>query len=171
MDPAWEAPAAADSAESSTSVLSLRPPPGDQIPRALVSSFFRSVITEDAAGLGELFTSDATEAAAGPRGPASAALEPWKARLRHGQYRRLANEIVYQDGDIETYRYEDLELAALGRPARPPDMQRSELLVRVPIRNARAGGDRLFGDEITFVLRRSGSRWRIRQIIEEFQLP
>jgi hypothetical protein len=50
-------------------------------------------------------------------------------------------------------------------------MARSDLLLRVPMLVVRAGSDRAFGDEMLFLLRRGGDRFRIRQIMEDFQMP
>ena len=106
-------------------------------------------------------------------GGAVGALDHWRARLRRGQYRKLASEIVYQDPDVETYRYDDLNPSgeATQRPPRPASMDRADLLLLVPILTTRVGSDRVFGDEMRFVLRRDGSRLMIRQILEEFQMP
>ncbi len=91
--------------------------------------------------------------------------------MRHFRYRSLANEVLYQDADVELYRYDDLETFAVGRPQRPAEMARTDLLLRVPMLVVRAGSDRAFGDDLLFLLRRDKDRFRIRQIMEDFQLP
>jgi hypothetical protein len=91
--------------------------------------------------------------------------------MRHFRYRTFSGEVLYHDADIEFYRYDDLETIAVGRPERPPEMSRSDLLLRVPMLVVRAGSDRAFGDEILFLLRRDKDRFRIRQTTEDFQLP
>ena len=47
----------------------------------------------------------------------------------------------------------------------------TDVLLRVPLLVVRAGNDRVFGDEMVFLLRRDKGRYRIRQLIEDFQLP
>ena len=95
----------------------------------------------------------------------------WRGRLRQFHYRALASDVLYQDADIELYRYDDLETPLPGRPFRPPEMARTDVLLRVPLLIVRAGNDRVFGDEMVFLLRRDKGRYRIRQLIEDFQLP
>jgi len=103
--------------------------------------------------MGEATAAPLTRGGGGGTGGAIGALDHWRARLRRGQYRKLASEIVYQDPDVETYRYDELSVAGTERPARPAAMDRTDLLLRVPILTTRVGSDRLFGDEMRFVLR------------------
>ena len=91
--------------------------------------------------------------------------------MRHFRYRTLASEVLYQEADIELYRYEDLETPLPGRPLRPADMATTDVLLRVPILVVRAGNERVFGDDILFHLRRDKSKYVIRRLIEDFQLP
>jgi hypothetical protein len=46
-----------------------------------------------------------------------------------------------------------------------------DVLVRVVIATPRVGRTRLFGDEITFLLRPSGGAYKIIEMVEDFQLP
>ena len=91
--------------------------------------------------------------------------------MRHFRYRAVASELLYQEGDIELYRYEDLDPPLPGRAIRPPEMGPTDVILRVPILVVRAGSDRVFGDEMLFHLRRDKRRYLIRQVIEDFQLP
>ncbi len=136
----------------------------------MVAAFFRAVVTEDIEALASLITTDAT-APIKARGGAMGIADLWRSRLRQFRYRTLAADVLYQDTDVELYRYDDLETVLPGRPFRPPEMARNDLLLKVPLLVVRAGNDRVFGDEMLFLLRRDKSRYHIRQLIEDFQLP
>ena len=170
VDPSPELPPAVEAAEPSSALVALRPPLPEKAARSVVAAFFRAVVSEDLDALADLTTSDAS-APNKVRGNAASITDHWRGRMRHFRYRSLAGEVLYQDADIEFYRYDDLETIAVGRPPRPPEMAQSDLLLRVPMLVVRAGSDRAFGDEIFFLLRREKDRFRIRQIMEDFQLP
>lgn len=179
VDPSPEFPAATDDgvtrasagdAELAAALVALKPPLPDKLARSVVSSFFRAVVTEDIDAIGALATVDATTPLKA-RGGAMGIADVWRSRLRQFRYRTLAGEVLYQDADVELYRYDDLEAVLPGRPFRPPEMARTDLLLRVPLLVVRAGNDRVFGDEMLFLLRRDRGRYRIRQLIEDFQAP
>jgi hypothetical protein len=170
VDPSPELPTAAEAADKGTGIVALKPPLPDRAARALVAAFLRAVVGENVEALSELVTSDATVTARGRTG-APSLLDHWRARMRHFRYRALASEILYQEADIELYRYEDLETPLPGRPLRPPEMAPTDVLLRVPILVVRAGSDRVFGDDILFHLRRDKGKFVIRQLVEDFQLP
>jgi len=170
VDPSPELPAAAESADKGSGLVALKPPLPDRAARALVAAFLRAVVSENVEALSELVTNDATVSARGRTG-APSLIDHWRARLRHFRYRTLASEILYQEADIELYRYEDLEVPLPGRPLRPPEMTVSDVVLRVPILVVRAGSERVFGDDILFHLRRDKERYVIRQLVEDFQLP
>jgi len=67
---------------------------------------------------------------------------------------------MYRPQDIEIYARE--ELGVSGRPSRPNSMAADDLFVRIPVATQRVGADVLFGDEIRLLLRRDGSRYKIR---------
>jgi hypothetical protein len=170
VDPSPELPRAVETAEPASTLVALKPPLSEKAARALVAAFFRAVVAEDVEALADLTTPDAS-APSRSRGSSAGIVDHWRGRMRHFRYRTLANEVLYQDADIEVYRYDDLETLLVGRPPRPPDMTPSDLLLRVPMLVVRAGSDRAFGDEIFFLLRRDKDRFRIRQILEDFQMP
>jgi hypothetical protein len=188
VDPSPELPAAVDeSAAKSVSeqagsrrgaavppLVALKPPLPDKLARMVVADFFRAVVTKDpdevASEIARLSTTDATTPVRA-RGGALGLQDIWRTRVRQFRYRTLANEVLYQESDIELYRYDDLETPLPGRPFRPPEMNRTDVLLKVPLLVVRAGNDRVFGDEIQFLLRRDKGRYRIRQLIEDFQLP
>jgi hypothetical protein len=170
VDPSPELPAATEAIDRASGIVALKPPLPDRAARAVVAAFFRAVVAENVEALSELTTSDATLSAKGRTGSPSV-VDHWRARQRHFHYRELANEILYQDADVELYRYEDLETPLPGRPLRPPEMTPSDILLRVPLLVVRAGSERVFGDDILFHLRRDKEKYLIRQLIEDFQLP
>jgi len=170
VDPSPELPPSLDVAEPSSSLVALKPPLPVKAARSAVAAFFRAVVAEDTEGLSDLLTPDAN-APNKSRGVAPGLLDVWRGRLRHFRYRALAGEALYQESDIEFYRYDDLETLVPGRPLRPVEMTRADLLLRVPMLVVRAGSDRVFGDDILFLLRRDRDRFRIRQLVEDFQLP
>jgi hypothetical protein len=170
VDPSPELPQAVEIGEPGAALVALKPPLPEKAARSVVAGFFRAIVTEDLEALADLATPDAS-APNRNRGSAASIVDHWKGRMRHFRYRTLANEVLYQDADVELYRYDDLETLVVGRPPRPPEMARSDLLLRVPMLVVRAGSDRAFGDEILFLLRRGDGRFRIRQIMEDFQMP
>jgi hypothetical protein len=170
VDPSPDLPPAVDVGEAEAALVALKPPLPERAAQSVVAAFFRAVVTEDLEALSDLATPDASTPNRG-RGSAASILDHWRGRMRHFRYRSLAGEMLYQEADVELYRYDDLETLAVGRPARPPEMARSDLLLRVPMLVVRAGSDRAFGDEILFLLRRDKDRFRIRQIMEDFQMP
>jgi len=170
VDPSPELPEAAQSGDASSALVALQAPLPEKAARAVVAAFFRAVVAEDLEALADLTTPDASTPSKA-RGGSSGVLDHWRGRMRHFRYRSLANEVLYQDADVELYRYDDLETIAVGRPQRPAEMARTDLLLRVPMLVVRAGSDRAFGDDLLFLLRRDKDRFRIRQIMEDFQLP
>ena len=170
VDPSPELPVATEATEKATGIVALKPPLPDRAARTVVAAFFRAVVAENVEALTELSTSDATLSAKGRTG-APSLVDHWRARLRHFHYRVLAGEILYQEADIELYRYEDLETPLPGRPLRPAEMTASDVLLRAPVLIVRAGNERVFGDDILFHLRRDKGKYLIRQVLEDFQLP
>jgi hypothetical protein len=170
VDPSPELPAAAEAADKVSGIVALKPPLPDRAARGTVAAFLRAVVGENVEALSELAASDATVTARGRTG-APSLVDHWRARMRHFRYRTLAGEVLYQEADVEVYRYADLETPLPGRPLRPPDMAPPDVLLRVPILVVRAGSERVFGDDILFHLRRDKGRYVIRQLIEDFALP
>jgi hypothetical protein len=170
VDPSPELPKPAEGAETAQALVALKPPLPEKAARSVVAAFFRAIVSEDLEALSDLATPDAN-APSKSRGSSASIVDHWRGRMRHFRYRTLASEVLYQEADVEFYRFDDLETLLVGRPQRPPEMTRSDLLLRVPMLVVRAGSDRAFGDEIVFLLRRDRDRFRIRQVLEDFQMP
>jgi hypothetical protein len=170
VDPAAELPASSDAEKTLEPVVVLRPPVPEKAVEAVISDFFRSIAANDMDKLADLLTSDAG-ATARWKGAAPGLLDFWRTRTRRLSYKKISPDLVYDPAQVEIYRYDDLATAKPGRPLRPHVMIRSDLLARVPIATVRVGHERLFGDEILFVLRRDQGALRIREAAEDFQLP
>jgi hypothetical protein len=170
VDPAPGLPPSSDTSMTREPIVVLQPPLPDKAVLAVLSAFFRSIASDDLDTMADLLTSDAGTTAKW-KGSAPPLLEHWRARMRRLPYKKVAPDLVFSPAQVEIYRYDDLAAARPGRPVRPPIMIRSDLLARVPIATARVGHDRLFGDEILFLLRLDRGRLRIREAAEDFQLP
>jgi hypothetical protein len=168
-EPAAELPAPAETQPVGAPVVSLRPPLPDRAALRLVASFFRAAVTENLDALAELVTADA--AVPNKTNGTQPHIDFWRARMRQLHYQPLANELLYQERDVELYRYADLDGPLPGRPARPAVMSPADVLVRVPLRVTQSATERLFGSDLTFVLGPDRERFKIRQIVEDFQLP
>jgi len=170
VDPAPELPAPSNSAGTHEPLAVLEPPPSAKAVLAVVSAFFRSIVNEDLDAMAGLLTGDAIAPTRSKSG-SQPLLEHWRARMRHLSYRKISGVALYDDAQIEIYRYDDLATLGFGRPSRPPLMIRSDLLARVPIAAARVSNSRFFGDEMLLLLRPENGRLRIREVAEDFQLP
>jgi ketosteroid isomerase-like protein len=163
-------PAAGEEASSDQAVAALREPSDPSGALATVRAFFSAVSREDMTALKAALSPDASLSALGG-GPSPLAEPQWERRMSKLDYLALGHEPVYRESEVEVYQSRDLELAEGDRPARPPTMAGGDVYVRVPIETRRVGTERLFGDEIGFVLRRSGGTYRIRAMFEDFQAP
>jgi hypothetical protein len=85
-------------------------------------------------------------------------------------YTELKGQLLFRDGDLETFRAEDLARLPAGRRI-PLELGDDDVAVRVPIRVSWAGRTRLFGDELVFRLEPTGARFEIAEIAEDFRLP
>jgi hypothetical protein len=169
VEPAAELPAPAETAAASATVVSLKPPVPERAALRVVAAFLHDAVTENLDALADLVTPDA--AVPNKSSGTQPLVDFWRSRMRHLHYQSSASEVLYQEGDVESYRYADLEEPLPGRPARPSGMAPGDVLIRVPMRVVQNATERLFGSDLTFVLRPSRGRLRIRQLIEDFQLP
>jgi len=136
-----------------------------------VMRFVDAVTREDAALLATVLGERAgwINPAAGRSG--SNAVLVWRERFRRLEYGKLAGAPVVRESDVEIYAFDDLEAPLPGRPQRPPEMRDGDVYARARVLSPRVGPDRLFGDELGFVLRSEGDRFRIVLLLEEFQIP
>jgi hypothetical protein len=149
-------------------VVVLRAPTELAIAREVVKKFFRAVVEESFEDVEALLADQAwVRASAGQRRPAR---DAWQARLKRLDYGVLAGEPVYRDREFETYRGRDLGRMN-DRRNLPVAANRDEVVVRVPVVLGQSSRNRLFGDELVFLLRPDGKSYKIAEIVEDFQLP
>jgi hypothetical protein len=139
-------------------VVVLRAPLGGDAVRDLVMAVVGAWQNESIEQLVALLTTDAGPIESRTRGRA-ALVEAWQKRLHAYEYRRLAGLDLVHVERIERYGWDDL--SPPDSPARPPDMRRDELFVRVPVEVTRVAGERVFGDVVLFLLRREDGRYKI----------
>jgi len=169
VDPATELPHASAAADSEEGLAVLATPPDPAAAREVVRSFFRAIARGSYSDLENVVRDDAWVQAGAMTGRQKA-LQFWQLRLSRLDYTAQVGTTVYRDGELETYRAEDIPKLkpprALGVAAHG-----SDVVVRVPITSPRNGKTRLFGDEILFVLRPDGHRYQIAEMAEDFSLP
>ena len=163
-------PPVASRATTTSGLLPLREPPDTSGALSVVRAFFVAVFHEDMPALRSALSSDASQGPlAGPaNGPAD---RQWEQRINKLDYKVAGPEPVYRESSIEVYVFPDLESPEGDRPSRPAAMTPDDILVRVPIEIRRVGTDRLFGDEILFLVRRTDGVFKIRTMLEDFQPP
>lgn len=163
-------PPASTRASTRAGLVALREPVDMSGAMQPVRHFFESVAREDSVAMRAVLTFDAQVFV--PSGPGSAGMrveDSWDRRFGKFDYRATGPEPVYRETSVETYRFADLDDAEGERPPRPAVMDAHDVLIRVPIEIRRVGVDRLYGDEILFVVRRVEGAFRIRALIEDFQ--
>jgi hypothetical protein len=173
IDPSSAPPAARDRGDTADGLVTLRTPLGVDRARATVEELFRKIVIEDGDGLEPLFTRDAqaiTTLAPGGGGPTPQAVLFWQGRFRKLDYTKLAGETLYRADELTVYRAEDVIESPVHPAIRVDALAGADVVVRIPIRAARLGADRFFGDEMILWLRRDGDRYRIYRVLEEFQL-
>lgn len=163
-------PPASTRASTSLGLVALREPVDMSGALMPVRTFFESVAREDKDKMRTVLTLDAQALIpSGPSNSGSRAEDAWERRFAKFDYKATGPEPVYRETAVEMYSHRDLEEAEGDRPVRPPIMEQQDVLIRVPIELKRVGTDRLFGDEIVFLVRRVEGSFRIRALYEDFQ--
>ncbi|MGZ3421016.1 MAG: hypothetical protein ACXWUG_04620 [Polyangiales bacterium] len=167
VDPVPSLPRATDRALSGDGVATLRAPVPREAVAALVRRWFDAFHARDTSGiesdLDDLIVDLRSEyETTKPR--SSFVLYELGPRMKSAPFDQVDVDSMYRPQDVEVWAREELGLA--GRPARPNAMQADDLLVRIPIAMTRLGSDVLFGDEVKLLLRRDGSKYRIRGYYE-----
>jgi hypothetical protein len=167
VDPETAWPAPSRTADTGEGVTVLTAPRDLDRARALVDDFFLAVTLESGEVLDQVLTHDAYLESSSGRQPARVA---WRSRFTQFDYGALRAAPLYRREDLETYRGSDRQ--ALG-PSRqlPAQMQPDEVFVRVRLDVTHAAKNRLFADELGFLLRPSGEGYRIANISEDFRAP
>jgi hypothetical protein len=167
VDPAPSLPAPADSAKTLDGLVVLTAPPDPRAARTVVREFFGAVVREAPEKLDELVSAEAWVDSGSQRQPVRAF---WRARFSQLDYAVLADEVLFRESELQTYRPEDLGRLAGTRPTFV-DAEGTDLVVHARIRTSWTGRTRLLGDELFFLLRPLGERYVIAEIIEDFRLP
>jgi len=163
-------PPAQSTGSTSSGLVPLKEPVDVSQAMQLVRTFFRAVSTEDLDAMRSVLASDAQQLPL-TAGNGMRVDRHWDRRLRKLDYAALGAEPLYRESMVETYRYEDLDSPLTGRPLRPAAMLPDDVLIRVPVTRTRFGIDRVFGEEVLFVLRREQGRFEIQTIYEDFTAP
>jgi hypothetical protein len=169
IDPPTHTPPPQSSASTSQALIVLQPPlDADQAVR-VVRRFFEAVTQEQLDVLRDLFDPSGRLWAGRQMRPLS--LEAaWARRIDQLDYTALASSTLYREADLEVYRGSEARGLAEARDL-PRLPQQSEVLVRVTLAVTSAGTDRLFGDQVVFLLRPSEGGYKISEIREDFRLP
>ena len=163
VDPISSVPGAADHATVTESVVTLRAPVGTEAVMALVRRVFEAFHARDARSLEVDLDDNIIDVKSEPQAqkPKWQWVSDMVTRMKAtSAFEQLDVDAMYRPQDVEIYAYGELSLP--GRPSRPMAMGTDDVLVRIPIATPRLGADILFGDEIRLLLRRDGSRYRIR---------
>lgn len=182
VDPLEYPPDAVDAAPASAGVIALRTPLGTEAAKETVKDFFLSVSLEDLEGIRNLMTVDAASL-----NPASHARESsfyfFSRRFGRLDYFFLSNVSFWQEERMELYRASEATTLwsdmvgptatpAAGTPAAVNDaLEPSDVVVRVPLSLPRTPSGQILGTEMTLLLRRSGGRYLIHRVVEDFTLP
>jgi hypothetical protein len=170
IDPELTLPVAREWAHSREGVVALRTPLSHDRAREAVRRFFLAVSREDLDGLRRSFADGAQQLRPGAaRG--EEALSAWSRRFSRLDYYPLTGSIYWSDDAIEIARLRDARLDAdhFGISAGLGD-EGGALVARATIASARVGTP-LFGETLSFVLRRDGDDYLIEQLVEDFTPP
>ncbi len=170
LDPELELPAAREWAHSRDGVVALRTPLSHERAREAVRRFFLAVSREDLDALRQAFASGAQQLRPGAaRG--EEALPAWSRRFSRLDYYPLTGSVYWSDDAIEIARLRDATLDAdhFGIASTLAD-EGGALVARATIASARVGTP-LFGESLSFVLRRAGDEYLIEQLVEDFTPP
>lgn len=162
-------PQAKPSGSTDEGLLPLKEPVDPSLALDAIRTFFRAVSNEDLDTLVKGLAADAQQLPLGS-GSGMSVDRHWDRRFRKFDY-ASGVELPYRESMVETYRFDDLDGALPNRPLRPAGMTPQDVLIRVPISRTHFGLDRVFGEEILFVLRWQGSRFEIQVVYEDFVAP
>lgn len=136
----------------------------DEITR-LVRAYLDALVRADTEGFRRLLARDAAllGAAGGGR---ETVLQQWALRQKSVDYARWAGMELFVPDEMGHFAFD--ELGAPPLRARPPEMQRGDLLLRVPIHAAGTGQEGL-PDVLALLLRREAGAWKIAALGDELR--
>ena len=169
VDPAPELPGATRTAEAAQGLAVLEAPADPAVARDVVRDFLDAAVRESEQDMSELLDTHA-RIRTGSRGGSQLAVNFWRQRFARLDYGAFVGQLLYRESEIETYRARDL------KRMRPPRRfalvaRGDDVLIRVRISSPRLGRTRMFGDEILFLLRPTGTGYKIKEMREEFRIP
>lgn len=174
VDPTSAPPPARPRADVTDGVVTLRTPLGHEDALRTIRSFFEAVTAEDLGRLSAVATP--TALVSDTRNGALDRVQNygflWRQRFAKHDFLGLEATTLYRESEIETFDLRDpaslpaeLQLASAGEAPEPEDV-----IVRVHILAPTSAGTRLFGDTLTFWLRRDAERYVVGRIAEEVPL-
>jgi hypothetical protein len=169
IDRAAELPPPVPTTVTGVGVAQLTTPPDSSLARQTVRKFLELMLRGSFREL-EAIIDEQAWFNTGPSGGRQRARHFMQTRLARVDYSKLSLNSLYRQADVETYRAEDIPHLGKGRSV-PRVVQGSDVLVRVFISTPRVGRTRVFGDEVSFVLRPSEQGFSVIEILEDFQLP
>ncbi|MSP25555.1 MAG: hypothetical protein EXR75_10395 [Myxococcales bacterium] len=169
VDPSSDPPSSESAGDTSTAIVTLRTPLPMSAALATVAAFFAGVVREDLSSLHEFGEATATVSDIGNSPPRVLNLFfVWQQRFQQFDYGELDGSSIYREAEVRTFRPEEVHAlprrvaaAVLAEPLAPED-----LVLVVPITAPAIKNQRVFGDELTFILRRAEARFRIFRMIE-----
>ncbi|MBM4374029.1 MAG: hypothetical protein FJ095_03015 [Deltaproteobacteria bacterium] len=158
-------------ADASEGVVTLRTPLGVDAARRTLREFFEAVVAEDVGRLGALASPTAvvSDLRSGAADRAQNFGFSWRLRFGKHDFLGLAPASLYRESELESFDARDpgslpLELrgANSGEAPEPEDV-----ILRATILSQGTKGERLFGDTLTFWLRRVEERYVVSRVAEE----
>lgn len=181
VDPLEYTPEPQESAPASGGVVALRAPLGVEAAKETTRNFLLAISQEDLEGVRKAMSPDASSI-----NPTTRARENsfyfFSRRFSRLDYQYLANVSFWQEERVELYRAGEassLWADTVGPSATPglalassqsDALEPSDVVVRVPLAVPRSSSGQLLGDELLLLLRRSGGRYVIHRVVEEFTL-
>jgi hypothetical protein len=163
VDPLAVLPRPVDTAKESDSVATLRTPLPPEAISGLVRRYFEAYHARSPQPIEGDLDDVIIDLRETPTGAGDRLKMYWivdfTTKVKGLPYDQVDVEQMYRSQDVEVYARETL--GQPGRPPRPSAMGADDVLVRIPIATPRLGADVLFGDEITLLLRRDGTSYKI----------
>ena len=159
-------PSAKATAHTNDVVVTIKEPFDRNQALRAIRVFFRAIRSEDS-NLMATVLAESAEAVSADSGARTQLKRHWSRRFDRFDYQTLEADPPYRESMVEIYGYGETVLP--GRSELPRYMRAGDVFVRVPVTRVFQGYDRLFGDEIGFLLRRNGKRLEILETHEGFE--
>lgn len=171
IDPTSQPPGPQSRAPVENGIVTLRTPLGFEAARVTLQGFFEGVTHEDLAALSAV--ASPTAMVSNMRGGSLESVHNygflWRQRFAKFRYEAVDRGALYRESEIETFDTEhadalpvELTLASSGETLAPEDV-----VLRVRMLGQPTKADRIFGESLTFWLRRDEDRYVIYRIAED----